>query len=63
VEQLAVAVGHDEQPFPEMGGSHLLSGNNTPFRIVPVLGKVTEDAAESENKVPWHVFNEDELGS
>jgi hypothetical protein len=44
-------------------GANIGRGNNSPFRIVPERGKVTEHPVESSRNESWAVFNECEAGS
>ena len=48
-----VGVGsNDEEPLASVGGSHVGSSYNHPFRIEPRFGKIGEHPVESESKVP-----------
>jgi hypothetical protein len=43
----AVGVGHDPAPIPPVRGSGVMRSHNTPARIIPHFGKVTEDHGKS----------------
>ena len=63
VTMLAVGVGHDEDPAPEVWGPKLCSRKHCPFRIVPEAGKVREHFLSSLKKEPWDILKEDVRGS
>lgn len=46
-----------------MAGTRFARGYNTPVRIEPCFGKVTEDGVESKAKVPCDVLQHDESWS
>lgn len=46
---LAVGVGHHEQAFPHMWGTHGARGKHAPLRIEPERGQVTEQPPESDS--------------
>jgi hypothetical protein len=58
-----IAVGHDEDSFPDMAGAEVRSSVTTPFRIVPESGQVSEYVSKPERKVAWNVFQEQVSGS
>lgn len=60
---LAAAVGHNEDPLPEMAGPEVRSSKTTPLRIVPESGKVSEYRSEPQGKMPGYVFQQDVSGS
>lgn len=48
----AAGVGsNDEQPRPLVAGTNVARSNDSPFRIEPEVGQVTEHDVESERKV------------
>jgi len=57
----SVGVGQNENPFAEVGGSHIGCGKMTPLRIEPERGKVSEYAIESSSSnEPWHILKEND---
>jgi len=61
----AVGVGHKEQAGPHMWGTHGARGEQTPLRIEPEAGQVTEYPPEGVGvvKQSWDVFHDDVPGS
>jgi hypothetical protein len=62
---LAIAVGHNPKPLATVRGTHVVCADAMPFRIVPVLGKLPENAAQpvGSSSDAWNVLHEDDAGS
>lgn len=54
----ARGVGHEPEPFPAVGGANGGRGEQTPLRIEPELGKITEDMGKSCANNSWDVLQE-----
>jgi hypothetical protein len=59
----AVGVGQDPAPVPLVGSTDVVRSHNSPARIIPHFGKVTEDHGKSSLNKQWAVFHEDEARS
>ena len=69
-QSAAVGVRQEPPPVAEMGRSRIGSGNNSPFRVVPDLGQLSDHGAAicwpsivRSNKDAWDVLQDDESGS
>ncbi len=62
-QSLAVGVGQKPPALPVVGCANLGRGEQTPFRIEPEVGKVTEDESQAVSDDSSHVLQEDVLGS
>jgi hypothetical protein len=60
---LAHGVGHDEDSLSSMRGTHVACAKSRPLRIVPELGKVSENSACSPSKESCDIFNDHVLRS
>jgi hypothetical protein len=58
----ACALGHKPEPFASMGRANGGRGEQTPFRIEPEFGKITEDMGKSCPNNSWDVLQEHVLG-
>lgn len=56
-------VGNNPDPLPSMGRTNDGSADDSPSRIEPHLGQVSEYAVESSRSESWRVFHEDVTGS
>jgi hypothetical protein len=45
----APGVGHNPASFPAVGSANVIRSNNTPLRIEPQVGKVSEHADKSSS--------------
>ncbi len=59
----AVGVGQDPAPVPLVRSANVVRSHNSPARIIPHFGKVTEDHSKSSLNKQWTVFHEDETRS
>jgi hypothetical protein len=59
----ALGVGHNPTPVPLVGSANVVRSHNSPSRIIPHFGKVTEDHGKSSLNKQWAVFHEDEARS
>ena len=59
----AVGVGSDEDTGATVGSSGIGSANNSPPRVIPQAGQVSEDVGQSEGKMAPDVFQHDDSGS
>jgi len=61
--------GKEPPPIPEMWGACVGSGYNSPFRVIPDLGQLSDHGAPiwwpsiTSHKDTWHVLQNDEAGS
>jgi hypothetical protein len=62
--------GKEPPPVSEMGCASIGSGNNSPFRVIPDLGQLSDHGAAicfpsivRSNKDAWHVLQDDESWS
>jgi hypothetical protein len=64
---LAVAVGHaprdDEEPLPAVWSSNIGSANARPDRIIPALGKLSENLSEPSSSESCDVLHDDDSRS
>jgi hypothetical protein len=60
---LALGLGNDENAGALVTGPGIGSANNSPCRVIPQRGKVSENVAQSERKVACDVLQDDEAGS
>jgi hypothetical protein len=60
---LALGVGHNPASVPLVRSANVVRSHNSPARIIPHLGKVTEDHGKSSLNKQWAVFHEDEARS
>jgi hypothetical protein len=61
-KSLAVRVGHDPAPRPDVRGAEVGSGQNIPLRIIPDVGKGPENVAKSCASESSHVLDDDDSG-
>jgi hypothetical protein len=59
----ADGVAHQPQSFSMVGKAGIVGSNNSPARMIPQRGKVTEDHGKSSLNKQWAVFHEDEARS
>jgi len=59
----ADGVAHQPQSFAMVGKAGVIRSHNSPARIIPHFGKVTEDHGKSSLNKQWAVFHEDVLRS
>ena len=67
---IAGGLGHQPPPVAEVWGASIGSGYNSPFRVIPDLGQLSDHGAAicfpsivRSNKDPWHVLQDDESWS
>jgi hypothetical protein len=58
-----VSVGKYPDPVPMMGSTGVASAHNSPSRVIPQSGKVSNDSKSAPKSKVWRVFHEDEAGS
>ena len=65
-----VGVGQEPPPVAEVWGACIGSGNNSPFRVIPDLGQLSDHGAPicfpsivRSNKDAWDVLQDDESWS
>ena len=63
VQSRAWGVGHNEDSVTEVRGTKGCRWYAIPFRIVPDLGKATENSSHTSGEEPWDILHEDEAGS
>jgi hypothetical protein len=56
-------VGHNPNSFTLVRGTNVGSGNNSPLRIEPQRGQVSENSSKPPRSEHWRVFHEDVSGS
>jgi hypothetical protein len=62
LESLASGLGHKPKALTAVSGTNVGRCEQTPFRIEPELGKVTEDMGKSCSNNSWDVLQEEVLG-
>jgi hypothetical protein len=60
---VSVGVANQPEPISDMRGANCGSRYNLPFRIIPDLGQVSENASHPETKQAWDVLHDDEARS
>ncbi len=59
----AHGVNSNEEAGALMAAPHVGCSNNSPLRVIPDVGKVTEDPVEPEREMTPDVLQDDEAGS
>jgi hypothetical protein len=60
---LALGLGNDENAGTLVASSGIGSANNSPSRVIPQRGKVSEYVPQSETNVACDVLQDDKSGS
>jgi hypothetical protein len=66
---IACGLGHQPPPVAEVGRSSIGSGYNSPFRVIPDFGQLSDHGAAiwwpsiTSHKDAWHVLQDDEFWS
>jgi hypothetical protein len=59
----AVGVRQDPNSLADVGSAGIVRPQDTPFRIEPQAGQVSENSSKPPRSEHWGVFHEDETGS
>jgi hypothetical protein len=59
----AEGVAHQPKSFSMVGKTRVIGSHNSPARIIPQFGKVTNDQGKTSLNKQWAVFHEDESRS